>query len=916
MRLLFCVFLSKIVIPMLFLLYLLLQLYLSLIFAVGYYRGEKHHIKQINTMKKLIMCMGLAGLLCGCANETQNSVENPTEFKYLVDEFADVKIMRYQIPNWDQLTLQQKEYLYCLGEAAKCGRDILADQNFKYNMVVRKTLECVLNTYQGDRATPDYLNFVTYAKRVFFSNGIHHHYAEDKFFPEITEDYFAQLVRASDPALLPLNEVETIDEFIAFITPVIFDKDLYSVRRSAEDDIIKNSSVNFYAGDLTKAEVEQYYDAMVDPNDATPISYGLNSRLTKKNGKVSEEVYKIDGLYGPAIKEIVSWLERANAVSENDIQRHYTQLLIDYYKSGDLEAWDEYNIAWVQDTISHVDFVNGFIENYGDPMGMKSTWESVVDFKDLEATRRSNLISENAQWFEDNSPVDERFKKKECKGVSAKGIIVTTLGGDCFPTPPIGINLPNADWIRKDYGSKSVTITNLMEAYDKAANESPKSALTEFAFSQEEIDMAKKYGALSDVVHTDLHECLGHGSGQLLPGTPSGALKENSSTLEEARADLFGLYYCADPKMVELGILPDMEAYKAEYASYIRNGMMGQLARIELGKDVTQAHMQCRKLISEWCYENGKADNVIEKVTNNGKTYFVVRDYEKLRTLFGQLLAEVQRIKSEGDYMAGKKLVDTYAVKIDPQIHKEVKDRYESLGIKPYGGFINPEIVPVEKDGKIVDYRVEYPTDFLQQHLDYGKRYSFLPASHQTPMHIVVDMLYDFIDGSLACGNAENAVDYAVAYINAHPEQKVVYVADSHPANHSSFVVEGGIWPPHCVQGTRGAAIHEKFYTDVKNPINRPDPERNIFRKGFVVEEEQYSGFEAVNAAGMALRDVAPDDIVVSGIATEYCVKNTVVEFLNAGRNIELLEQGLGYVEKEGHKNTIKEMNDKVTVIK
>ena len=862
------------------------------------------------------MCLSVFGMLTACSNPKKqaDSCQNQG-FKYLVDEFADIKIMRYQIPEWDGLTLQQKEYLYYLGEAAKCGRDIIADQNFKYNLTIRKTLEAILESYNGNRACEDYNNFVVYAKRVFFSNGIHHHYAEDKFFPEISQEYFAELVKNSDTSLLPLAKNETVDDFLAFITPVIFDKDLYKTRRSNEDDIIVNSSVNMYKGFITKQEVEQFYDAQRNPDDAQPISYGLNSRLIKENGVLKEEVYKVDGLYGPALQKIVYWLEKANAVAENDAQKKYTELLIDYYKTGDLKTWDEYNIAWVLDSVSRIDFVNGFIEDYGDPMGMKATWEAVVNFKDLDATKRSSVISQNAQWFEDNSPVDERFKKKECKGVSAKGIIVTTLAGDCFPSPPIGINLPNADWIRRDYGSKSVTITNLMDAYDKAANESPKSVLSEFAYSQEEINICKKYGAHSDVVHTDLHECLGHGSGQLLPTTLPNSLKEYSSTLEEARADLFGLYYCADPKLVELGIMPDSECYKAEYYGFIRNGLLSQLARIELGKNVTESHMQDRKLISEWCYEHGKKDNVIEKKIKDGKTYFVINDFEKLRGLFGELLAEIQRIKSEGDYEAGKNLVETYAVKIDPVLHKEVKERYDALNLKPYGGFINPDIVPVVKNDKVVDYKVKYPDDFLQQHLDYGEKYSFLKENHQAPVHIVVDMLYDFIDGSMACGNAENAVEEVIEYINAHPDEKVVYVCDSHPSDHSSFINEGGIWPSHCVQGTRGAEIHKSFYTDVINPSNRPDENRNIFRKGRTRNEEQYSGFESVNINEVLLKDCVGKDLIISGIATEYCVKNTLLEFLNAGSNIELLVNGLGYVDKNGYVETLKELENKVTII-
>ena len=866
-------------------------------------------------MKKFIMGLSVFGLLCSCNTSDQQVKNDEKEFKYLVDEFADIKIMRYQIPEWENLSLQQKEYLYYLGEAAKCGRDILADQNFKYNLTIRKTNEAILNSFSGDRTTSDYQNFLVYAKRVFFSNGIHHHYAEDKFVPEISQEYFSELIKNSDVNQLPLADNESVDEFINFITPIMFDKDLYGTRRSGDDDIIKNSATNFYKGDISKEEVEEFYDSQRVPNDATPISYGLNSQLVKENGKLYENVYKSGGLYGEAIDQIVYWLQKANAVAENNSQRIYTDLLIEYYKTGDLKLWDAYNVAWVQDSVSVIDFVNGFIEDYGDPMGMKATWEAVVNFKDMEATKRSSLISQNAQWFEDNSPVDSRFKKKECKGVTAKGIIVTTLAGDCFPAPPIGINLPNADWIRKDYGSKSVTITNLMDAYDKAAQESPKSVLAEFAYSQEEIDLCKKYGSNADVVHTDLHECLGHGSGQLLPGTQPNALKEYNSALEESRADLFGLYYCADPIMVELGIMPDMEAYKAAYANFIRNGLMSQLSRIELGKNVTESHMQDRKLISEWCYEKGKADNVIEKKIKDGKTYFVVNDYEKLRFLFGELLAEIQRIKSEGDYEAGKELVERYAVKVDPVLHKEVKERYDALNLRPYGGFINPDIVPVEKNGKVVDYIINYPSDFVQQHLDYGKKYAFLKEDHSAPTHLVVDMLYDFIDGSLACGHSEEAVEAVVEYINAHPEQEVVYITDCHPADHSSFVEQGGIWPSHCVEGTRGGAIHESFYNKVKNPANRPDPDRNIFRKGCKKDEEQYSGFEAVNSKGIALKDYANKDIVVSGIATEYCVRNTAEEFLESGRNVELLLSGLGYVDYKGHKKTIKELRETLTVV-
>ena len=475
------------------------------------------------------------------------------------------------------------------------------------------------------------------------------------------------------------------------------------------------------------AEVEKFYADMTDPSDKTPVSYGLNSRVVKgADGVIYEDVYKVGGLYGPALEKICSELEKAAAVAENQTQKDYIADLVNYYRTGDLKLWDEYNIKWVNDTLGTVDFVNGFVEDYNDPLGRKATWEGLVNFKDSEASKRAELISENAQWFEDHSPVDARFKKKEVKGVTAKVINVAVLAGDCYPAAPIGINLPNADWIRREHGSKSVTIANLTSAYSKAAQESPKNLLGEFAWPEEEIVFEKKYGDLTNDIHTDLHECLGHGSGQLLPETSPNALGEYSSTLEEARADLFGLYYMADPKLVELGILPDMEAYKAQYSSYIRNGIFTQFNRIEFGKKNTEAHMQNRKLIADWCYEKGLADNVIEKKVRDGKTYFVVNDHEALRGLFGELLAEVQRIKSEGDFEAGKELVEKYAVNIDPELHKEVLERYASLGLKPYGGFINPDIVPVEKNGKVVDYQLVYNDSFIDQMLQYGRKYSLL----------------------------------------------------------------------------------------------------------------------------------------------------------------------------------------------
>lgn len=637
------------------------------------------------------------------------------EFHYLIDEFADLKIMRYKVPGWEDLSIGQKEYIYHLSEAAKYGRDIIWAQNCKWNLPIRHTLENIIENYKGERNCEEYAQFEVYAKRVFFSNGIHHHYSEDKFFPECPKEYFSSLMSAVGAEDAQLLEV-------------IYDPEVLPQRKStnASGDIVAESAVNFYEG-VTRSEVEKFYAEMADPNDKTPISYGLNSKLVKgPDGVIREEVYRIGGLYGPAIEKICEELEKAAAVAENDAQKQYIATLVEYYRSGDLRLWDKYNIEWLSDTLETVDFVNGFVEDYNDPLGRKATWEALVNFKDMEASRRTEIISENAQWFEDNSPIDPRFKKKEVKGVSAKVINAATLAGDCYPATPIGINLPNADWIRREHGSKSVTIANITAAYGKAAEESPKNMLGEFAWSEEEIALHKKYGALTDDLHTDLHECLGHGSGQLLPGTSPNALGEYSSTLEETRADLFGLYYIADPKLVSLGILPDMEAYKAQYASYIRNGIFTQFTRVELGRKNTEAHMQNRKLIADWCYEKGLKDNVIEKKVRDGKTYFVVNDYEALRGLFGDLLAEIQRIKSEGDYQAGKALVEKYAVDIDPQLHKEVRERYAALNLKPYGGFVNPTIVPVVKGGKVVDYRIDYTQGYLEQMLEYGHRYATL----------------------------------------------------------------------------------------------------------------------------------------------------------------------------------------------
>lgn len=638
------------------------------------------------------------------------------DFKYNIDQFADIRVMRYQVPGWDALSLQQKEYIYHLSEAAKYGRDIIWDQNCKYNLKLRHAIEDILENYKGDRSCGEFAQFTEYAKRVFFSNGIHHHYAEDKFFPTCSADYFRLLLTACG------HEADC-----ELLVPYVFDPEQYPVRRASgsEGDIVLNSAVNFYDG-VSREEVEKYYASIADPKDPCPISYGLNTKVVKENGKVVEKAWKVGGIYSAAIEKICGELEKAKEVAETEAQKHGLELLVDYYKSGDLRKWDEYNIEWLQDTLGTVDYVNGFVEDYNDPLGRKGSWEAYVNVKDAAASQRTEKISAAAQWFEDHAPVDPRFRKPQVKGVSAKVIDAICLAGDSYPACAIGINLPNADWIRRDYGSKSVTIANITHAYDASAKELPTSTLSEFAYSEEEIAFEKKYGGITGEVHTDLHECLGHGSGQLLPGVSSTAMGEYSSTLEEARADLFGLYFCADPKLVEMGILPDAKAYQAEYSSYIRNGLMVQFTRVELGKKNTEAHMQNRKLIAEWCYEKGAAKNVIEKKVKDGKTYFVVNDFEALRGLFAELLAEIQRIKSEGDYEAGKALVENYAVNIDPVLHKEVLERYAALGLKPYGGFLNPEIVPVVKGGKTVDYELVYPEDYLEQMLSYGRRYATL----------------------------------------------------------------------------------------------------------------------------------------------------------------------------------------------
>ena len=650
------------------------------------------------------------------------------KFSYIVDQFADLQILRYQVPGFENLSLRQKQLLYHLSEAALMGRDILFDQNGRYNLVIRRTLEAVYQYGTVDKSSADYQAFEVYLKRVWFANGIHHHYGEDKFIPGFSEAFFDAAVRSVDASLLPLKAGETVDTLLARLKPVIFDPTVMPKRtvQSGDTDWIQASANNYYGEDVTQAEVEAFYGKMKAEGDSRcPLSYGLNSRLEKENGQLVERVWKVGGLYSEAIERIVAELEKAAAFAENEKQRQIIATLIDYYRTGDLRTFDAYSILWVEDTDSQVDFVNGFIETYGDALGLKASWESTVNFRNEEATRRTQTISENAQWFEDHSPVDQRFKKEQVKGVSAKVITVTMLGGDCYPSTPIGINLPNADWIRRDHGSKSVTIENIMEAYDKASQGSGFS--DEFVWSDEERNRIKTYGFLTDMLHTDLHECLGHGSGQLLPDTDPDALKAYASTLEEARADLFGLYYLADPKMQELGLVPDGEAFKAEYYKYMMNGLLTQLVRIEEGKDVEEAHMRNRQLIARWVFEQGATDKVVELKKREGKTFVVINDYQQLRALFGKLLAEVQRIKSEGDYEAGRSLVENYGVKIDPVLHHEIRERYVRLHLSPYKGFVNPVMREVKDDsGHVTDITLDYTEGYAEQMLRYSRDYSYL----------------------------------------------------------------------------------------------------------------------------------------------------------------------------------------------
>lgn len=675
------------------------------------------------------MVLAMAAVSLGalsCKPRPQAQVQEE-EFRWIVDTFDDVKVLQYRVPGFDSLPLEQKKLIYYLNQAALSGRDIIYDQNFKYNLPIRRTLEAIYLNYSGDREAPQWKSFEKYLKKVWFANGIHHHYSSDKFTPEFSEEYFDTLVASVPEEKFP-HDYGTREELMEIIKPIIFDPALYPVRvnQQAGVDLLKTSAMNYYGG-VSQREAENFYARLAKPGDPTPISYGLNSQLVKADGKLTERIWKTGGMYSPAIEKIVSWLQKAAEVAQPG-QKEVIEALITFYDTGDLKEFDRFNILWVQDTASMVDFVNGFTETYGDPLGYKASWEAMVNFKDLDATRRTETISENAQWFEDNSPIQDKYKKKEVKGVTAKVINAAILGGDCYPATPIGINLPNADWIRKDYGSKSVTIQNITQAY--AESSKGNGFLEEFILRPEDRERITLYGTMADNMHTDLHECLGHGSGQLAPGVKGDELKQYGSVLEEARADLFSLYYMADPKMVELKLVPDTDVAKAEYASYISNGMITQLARVELGKNIEQTHMRNRQMISRWAYELGRPDNVIEIVEENGKTYVVVNDFGKLRDIFGRMLREVQRIKSEGDFVAGRNLVEKYGVQVDPKLHAEVLERYAKLGIQPYSGFVNPVYRPVMEGGEIVDIIYEYPESYTDQMLDYSARYSFLPSKN------------------------------------------------------------------------------------------------------------------------------------------------------------------------------------------
>ena len=648
-------------------------------------------------------------------------------FKFRIEQFADIEVLRYKVPGFNELTLKEKELVYYLYEAALSGKEIIYDQNYKYNLKIKRTLEAIINSYNGNKNVGEYDKFLVYLKRFWFSNGIHHHYSTKKFTPGFTSDYFEILVKNSNKELLPLEDGETEDQLIELLKPILFDPDIAAQKVSLDTktDVIKTSATNFYEG-VAQKEVEEFYKNMTVSNDPTPISAGLNSKLIKENGIIKEKVWKTGEMYSSAIEKIVYWLKKAVSVAENENQKAALNKLIEYYDSGCLKTFNDYSILWLKDNNSRVDTINGFIELYGDPLGYKGTFESIVSICDLEATKRIKEISAQAQWFEDNSPIDDKYKKKNVTGISARAITVIVESGDASPASPLGINLPNATWIRERYGSKSVNLENIDYAYKKAETED---LLREFAYSEEEIELANKYAHLADTLHTDLHEVIGHGSGKILHGveSPKQTLKNYASTIEETRADLVALYYLPDNKLLEIGIMPDMEAAKAGYNKYIRNGLMVQLVRIELGDQLEESHMRNRQIISKWVFEKGKNEKIVEMKLRDGKTYIVINDYVKLRNLFGELLKEVQRITSEGDFEAAKNLVETYGIKIDFNIHKEVKERFSKLNIPPYKGFINPVLHPVYDDEKIIDVKVEYLEDFTGQMLHYSEKYSFLP---------------------------------------------------------------------------------------------------------------------------------------------------------------------------------------------
>lgn len=682
-------------------------------------------------LKLLKWSVALSGTLffTACSNKDAGKDDKKSpEFEIVAEEFADLQILRYQVKDFEKLSPSQKELAYYLYEAALCGRDIIYDQKYKHNLAIRKTLEAILENYSGDKKSKDWENFVIYAKRVFFSNGIHHHYSNIKFIPEHSAEYFASLVKSIDSKHLPLNN-KSIDEFINFYTPIIFDPELDKVLVNQEKgkDPIASSANNFYSG-LTKAEVDTFYSAIAkEYGDSDKPEIGLNGQLVKEKGWITERLWKSGGMYGAAIDKMIFWLEKALTVAENEAQKNALSNLINYYKSGNVEDWDKYNISWIQDTASVIDFASGFIEVYGDAIGRKGSFESVLSMKDFEASKRINAISAEAQWFEDNSPILPEHKKEKVKGIIAKVITVVVESGDAAPSTPIGINLPNNNWVREKHGSKSVSLGNIVHAYNEAKAKS--SALDEFAFNKEIADRIKKYGNLAGELHTDMHEVIGHASGKINKGVagPEVTLATYASTLEEARADLVALYFIMDQKLIDLKLMPSLDVAKAEYDSYIMNGLISQLTRLKRGENLAEAHMRNRQLVAKWAFEKGKAENVIEMIQKDGKTYVKINDYNKLRKLFGDLLREIQRIKSEGDYNAGMALVEDFGTIVDQKLLDEVLTRYEKLQIKPYSGFIQPRLVPVEKDGKIVDVKVEYPEDFMQQMLEFGKKYAFLP---------------------------------------------------------------------------------------------------------------------------------------------------------------------------------------------